>query len=644
MAQASLAFSDKYALHKLIKLRKRRILTASNRLRLRYVALNVALVATAAVYLVPDITKVSLKPSMGGFQLSVSEKLASKESSRAMTAESQIAAAPTQLELFSEEELANLERPKPKQAIEKTTTEKLTQKPAAKQAHALTPTPSEKPLPEKQQSQEQPARKISAAPAQVPATASHELTPAPFEDEPFFTEEFAAADAEDQKLSGAQALLAMFTKAGDPSRESTQEEAGAEEKALASIEPASGNLLPTQNSASAFQDPPEMRDQIKKMEIGSGDTLGVLLEQAGLSATDVHYAIKAMSKHYNPRYMKPGQEVKVVFDAPYQGGAFKEFAVKISPIKELTVSKKLDGTFSASVEKEQLVKRTNSVTTNIETSLYGSALKAGIPQNVVGELIRLYSWSVDFQRDIRAGDKIEIFYETMENEDGSYKEFGNVIYANLGVGGRDKPIYRYKMKNGDIDYFEPDGRSIRKTLMRTPIDGARLSSGFGMRKHPVLGYTKMHKGTDFAAPTGTPIYAAGDGVIESIGRNGGYGNYIRIRHNSKLKTAYAHMHKYKKGLAKGSRVKQGQVIGYVGTTGRSTGPHLHYEVHVNGVQKNPRSVNVPTGEELEGTEYANFKAHMSAIKQRYVAHRFGDGDEKVKVAQNKAATNPDSDL
>ena len=205
----------------------------------------------------------------------------------------------------------------------------------------------------------------------------------------------------------------------------------------------------------------------------------------------------------------------------------------------------------------------------------------------------------------------------------------------MNTGGREKPIYRYKMDDGRVDYFEPDGTSIRKTLMKTPVDGARISSGFGYRRHPVLGYNKLHKGMDFAAPTGTPIYAAGDGVLEYAARNGSFGNYARIRHNSKLKTAYAHMSKFKKGMHKGKTVKQGEVIGYIGTTGRSTGPHLHYEVLVNGVQVNPRSVKLPTGETLTGEQLKRFKSLIQGINQEYAsltkglkfAFRFGSDDQ-----------------
>ncbi len=355
------------------------------------------------------------------------------------------------------------------------------------------------------------------------------------------------------------------------------------------------------------------------LKIGRGDTVSGVLEEAGLSSVDAYSAVKALGKHFDLRKVKPGQIIKVDFkSAGEDAREFKKLTMKIDPVKQILVQKIEPENFSSELQEKELIKRTYAYNAEIETSLYGSAARVGIPSQVIAEMIRIYSWNVDFQRDIRRGDKIEVLYEAMETEDGDFARYGDVLYANLSVGGKSVPIYRYEMKDGRIDYFEPDGFSVRKTLMKTPVDGARLSSGFGMRKHPVLGYNKMHKGLDFAAPTGTPIYAAGDGVIEFLGRKGGYGNYIRIRHNSKLKTAYAHMHKYGRGMSQGKRIEQGDVIGYVGTTGRSTGPHLHYEVHVKDKQVNPRSVDLPTGEQLQSAELKKFKGLIASLKQQYV--------------------------
>ncbi len=381
------------------------------------------------------------------------------------------------------------------------------------------------------------------------------------------------------------------------------------------------------------------QSKTKKIKLGKGDTIAGSLQKAGLSGAEAYKAVKAISAHYDPRKVKPGQIIELRLDqASTQNFGISEIQVMLDPIKSVVVSRDENNEFHASLSEKQVTVRSNAKHAKIETSLYGSAERAGIPASIIAELIRIYSWDVDFQRDIREGDKLEVLYETNETEDGALASYGSILYASLSVGGHDIPIYRHVLSNGDADYFEENGRSIRKALMKTPIDGARLSSGFGMRKHPILGYNKMHKGVDFAAPLGTPIYAAGDGIIDMAGRNGGYGNYVRIRHNSSLKTAYAHMHKFAKGISKGKRVKQGQVIGYVGTTGRSTGPHLHYEALQNNKQTNPRKLDMPTGEKLAGAELSKFKSSVQSLKNKYAAMvsgkkyaQRGGGDQKKLI-------------
>lgn len=370
--------------------------------------------------------------------------------------------------------------------------------------------------------------------------------------------------------------------------------------------------------AAIMKAPPKPHEKSVKMK--SGDTLAGILNDAGLNNQESYQLVKAMSKHYDPRSVKAGQIINLHFDPVDENtDRLTEMRMALDPIKDVIVSRNEDGKFVSDLREKEVERKQYAFATKIETSLYGSAARAGIPAPIIAEMIHAYSWNVDFQRDIRPGDKVEVLYEVYETEDGEFARYGDILYANLGVGGNDKPIYRYEMADGMVDFFHPDGISIRKTLMRTPVDGARLSSGYGMRKHPVLGYNKMHKGVDFAAPIGTPIYAAGDGVVEVASRNGGYGNYVRLRHNSSLKTAYAHLHKFKSGITPGKHVKQGDVIGYIGTTGRSTGPHLHYEVLVNGAQKNPRSIDLPTGEQLKGTELAKFKSSMDKLQKRYVS-------------------------
>ncbi|MBI4032056.1 MAG: peptidoglycan DD-metalloendopeptidase family protein [Proteobacteria bacterium] len=358
----------------------------------------------------------------------------------------------------------------------------------------------------------------------------------------------------------------------------------------------------------------------RTIKVGKGDTLASVLRRAGLDSKTSFEAIKAMRGYLDPRKIRPGQEIAVRFN-PVEGNNgdydFSRLTMDVDKLNTVSLNKEENGALKVSLDKKETILRTYAKQANIELSLYGSALKAGIPNSIVAESIRIYSWDIDFQRDIRQGDAIYVMYEQHETKDGTAVESGNVIYARLNVNGQDIPVYRYEMANGDVDFFTADGKSVRKALMSTPIDGARLSSGFGMRRHPVLGYNKMHKGVDFAASTGTPIYAAGDGTIEYIGKWSSYGNYIRIRHNASVKTAYAHMKNFAKDMKGGARVKQGQIIGYVGTTGRSTGPHLHYEVLQNGNQVNPRTVKLQQGETLKGKQLAAFKNHVAGINRQY---------------------------
>lgn len=368
-----------------------------------------------------------------------------------------------------------------------------------------------------------------------------------------------------------------------------------------------------------------------ELEIEKGQTLAGLLQKAGVDGDEAYNAVKSISEFADPRKILPGQKVRVrlapkpvtedaaTTEAAEGEGEFilTDLMMPLDKLKFVTLKKGDEG-YKSQVHEKEVTQVARAGYTTIQSSLYGSAARSGIPSPVIAEVIRIYSWDIDFQRDIRKGDKIEVLYDAYETEDGSTVKYGNILYANLSIGGRDVPLYRYEMENGRADYFGPDGQSIKKTLMKTPIDGGRITSGFGLRKHPILGYNKMHKGMDFGAPVGTPIYAAGDGTVEEAGRKGAYGNYVRIRHNGRIKTAYAHLHKFAKGVKPGSRVEQGQVIAYVGTTGRSTGPHLHYEVLVNNAQVNPNSVDLPTGEQLGGKELKKFKALVAKAKDQFV--------------------------
>ena len=291
----------------------------------------------------------------------------------------------------------------------------------------------------------------------------------------------------------------------------------------------------------------------------------------------------------------------------------KQFKIETDKKNEI-VFKKIQSTnkFEASKIKKNFTKKIVYRETIIKDSLYTSAINLGITPNIIIEFARLYGFQVDFQRDIWKNDSFQIIYEEFVNDNDKVVDTGEIIFANLKLRDSDLQLYKYEYKKNKIDYFDENGKSIKKTLMKTPINGARLSSSFGKRKHPILGYTKMHTGTDFAAPTGTPIMASGDGKITKAGWCGGDGNCVKIKHNNTYQTVYAHMSKFGRGIKKGTRVKQGQIIGYVGSTGLSTGPHLHYEVIENGRKINSQKLKLPSGKILKGDERKKFE--VSKIK------------------------------
>lgn len=348
-------------------------------------------------------------------------------------------------------------------------------------------------------------------------------------------------------------------------------------------------------------------------QIKSGDSLGVLIEETGLKGDNYFGAMKAIKKYVDARDLRPKHKILISTELYKNSKTVKEISYVYDSLTSVIVTKNATGKWQ-SVKKERPVSiKTYAAKTTIKSSLFADLGKAGVPTGIINKMIKAYSWSVDFQRDIWGNEDVEVLYETKETEDGQYVRSNRLLYANLKLRRKEMPIYLYEKDKGYPNYFEPNGQSIRRALMKTPIDGARLSSGYGRRRHPVLGYNKMHKGVDFAAPTGTPVYAAGDGTILRASRFSSFGNYVKIRHNDTYTTAYAHLHKFAKGIGKGSRVKQGQIIAYVGTTGRSTGPHLHYEVHKNGRHVNPHSVDLPIGEKLKGNKFTKFK---TVVKER----------------------------
>jgi murein DD-endopeptidase MepM/ murein hydrolase activator NlpD len=257
----------------------------------------------------------------------------------------------------------------------------------------------------------------------------------------------------------------------------------------------------------------------------------------------------------------------------------------------------------------------------IRSSLYEAAVDAGVPLPVLQEMTRAFSYDVDFQREVQPGDTFEVLFENIADKKGNVVANGAVIYAAMTLSGHKLRVYRFVPDGGFADFFNPAGQSVKKALLRTPIDGARLTSGFGARMHPILGYTRMHRGVDFGAMQGTPIMAAGDGIVEKAGHDSGYGNLVLLRHNGNYETAYAHMSRFASGIKIGARVRQGQVIGYVGMTGLATGPHLHYEIRIGGTQVNPLSVKMAPGRNLAGGELRAFGAVAEEVDRQLLSLR-----------------------
>ncbi|MFZ5610028.1 MAG: M23 family metallopeptidase [Pseudomonadota bacterium] len=351
----------------------------------------------------------------------------------------------------------------------------------------------------------------------------------------------------------------------------------------------------------------------KTLTVARGDTLADILLRAGVSARDAYEAVEALRPLFSPRKLRQGQSLSVTLtsqegqETATSQPLLAQVALKTEFGQRVEVARQPQGGFAAQAVAMAVETRPVLREGPIADSLYLAGTRAGVPAAILIEMIQIFSYSVDFQREIRAGDVFRVLYEERTAEDGE-TALGPIAYGELILSGKSRALYRFTPSDdGRTDYFSPDGKSARRLLMKTPIDGARLTSRYGARKHPVLGYVRNHPGIDFGAPTGTPIYAAGDGVVEKAARWGSYGNYIRIRHANGYKTAYAHLSKYGKGVRAGARVTQGQVIGYVGATGRVTGPHLHYEVYANDSRINPLTLKLPTGRVLSGGVLASFR-------------------------------------
>ena len=346
-------------------------------------------------------------------------------------------------------------------------------------------------------------------------------------------------------------------------------------------------------------------------KIKSGETFDKILKEYLINKKEIIEIKESLLKKVNINKLNTNQKIQIVLDQT--NNKIKEFIFQISNTEKIYLSRDNGGAkFNQKILTVKLDKRVIFKENTILQSLYKAATDQNIPPNTIIEFARIYGFQVDFQRDIRKDDKFQIMYEVFIDKNKKVIETGEIIFANLKLSGQDNSLY-YFDKEDVIGHYDKNGKSVQKALMKTPINGARLSSSFGLRKHPIDGFTKMHRGTDFAAPKGTPIMASGNGIIKKVGWCGGGGNCIKIRHNSTYETVYAHMSKFARGMKTGVRVKQGQTIGFVGSTGKSTGPHLHYEVIVNGKKVNSQKLKLPSGKILKGKNRQLFETNKIKI-------------------------------
>ena len=355
-------------------------------------------------------------------------------------------------------------------------------------------------------------------------------------------------------------------------------------------------------------------------KISSGETFDKILNNYSIPNEEINQIKKKLNSDYDINNLKPNLEIKITIDQS-NNKKITSFLFPVSRTEKIQLTKNIDSNlFEKKIIITNLNKKIVFKEGKITQSLYKTAIDLKVQPNVIIEFARIYGFQVDFQRDIRKNDNFQIMYEVFEDDDGKIFETGNIIFADLKLSGKNNELYYFE-KKGSEGHYDENGKSVEKALMKTPINGARLSSAFGMRKHPIDGFNKMHRGTDFAAPMGTPIMASGSGLITRARWCGGGGNCIKIKHNSTYETIYAHMKNFARGIKEGIRVKQGQIIGYVGSTGKSTGPHLHYEVVVNGKKVNSQKLKLPSGKTLKGKERKIFeveKIKLDVLKSELI--------------------------
>jgi murein DD-endopeptidase MepM/ murein hydrolase activator NlpD len=363
--------------------------------------------------------------------------------------------------------------------------------------------------------------------------------------------------------------------------------------------------------------------ETKSLTVGRGDTMSSLLSKIGAEQTQAKSIIDAFAPVFQAQDLKQGQELRfTLVPAPSDTGQMEPMKISVfakGDVHLATVARNKNGDFAATdqsvsmVEVDEISKLKGPQHATLYTSFYHAALSQHLTVDTILKLLRVHSYDVDFKQKTKPGDSFEVFLDIPEggdDRDGA----GEVLYTSMTVDGTTRDFFRFRTPDGQVDYYDEQGNSAKKFLMRNPVKGGRYTSGFGARHHPILGYVRMHTGVDWAAPTGTPILAAGDGTVDMVGREGGYGNYIRIRHSNGFSTAYGHLSQYAAGLQAGTNVKQGQVIGYVGSTGRSTGAHCHYEIMVNAKFVNPMTIQVPRGLQLTGHEVAEFQKEKKRIE------------------------------
>ena len=354
---------------------------------------------------------------------------------------------------------------------------------------------------------------------------------------------------------------------------------------------------------------------LNKFEMIEGDTFVKILQNASIPNNEINKIIEKLNKYIDLGKLKVGTQIDIVDEFKNEKRIWNEISIYKDKNTKITVTNN-EGVLSLEKQESRLFSKLRYIEVNVKNSIYQSLLNKNVADNVIMDFVQLFSFDVDFQRDIRNGNTLRLFYEEFVDDEQSTKKFGPIYFAEIGLESDKVSLFRFKDKNSNlVEYFDENGKSATKALMKTPINGARISSGYGMRKHPILGYNKKHQGVDFAAPTGTPIMAAGNGHIEFVGTNGGAGKYIRIKHLNGYKTSYSHLSKYASGMKKNLKVKQGQVIGFVGNTGLSTGPHLHYEVSFNNEKINPMKMKLPSGRVLEGNLLDDFLTEKKNIEQ-----------------------------